>query len=255
MSDKNWSLEETIIAFNLYCKIPFKNSSKSHPEVIKYARLLGRSPSAVNMKIGNLGRLDPSLQQKGITGLTHGSRIEKEVWERFRNNPEMLIYESERLIAEYSQNRIEDSAQIDRRGLPEGKERMIVVKQRINQSFFRSTVLSAYNFVCCISGVGNPQLLDACHIADWAENETNRTNPSNGLCMNPFFHRAYDKYFIAITPDYKIIISDELMEKASKDSLRKYLESLDGEAITMPDKFMPDRNLLDAHYTKFKNRL
>ena len=50
---KNWSREETIIAFNAYCKIAFKNSSKQHPLIIHYAQILGRTPSALNMKIGN----------------------------------------------------------------------------------------------------------------------------------------------------------------------------------------------------------
>jgi len=32
---EKWTREVTIIAFNLYCKIPFKDSSKTHPEVIR----------------------------------------------------------------------------------------------------------------------------------------------------------------------------------------------------------------------------
>lgn len=56
---KNWSKEETIIAFNTYCKIPFRSRNKSHPLVVRYAQILGRTPSALNMKIGNIGRLDP----------------------------------------------------------------------------------------------------------------------------------------------------------------------------------------------------
>ena len=70
---KNWTRNETIIAFNLYCKIPFKNCSKMHPMIIKYANILGRTPSALNMKIGNIGRLDPDLKSQGISGLTHGA--------------------------------------------------------------------------------------------------------------------------------------------------------------------------------------
>jgi putative restriction endonuclease len=31
----NWTREETIIAFNVYCKIPFKNSSKTNATIIK----------------------------------------------------------------------------------------------------------------------------------------------------------------------------------------------------------------------------
>ncbi|MGM9843711.1 MAG: hypothetical protein ACI30S_05750 [Muribaculaceae bacterium] len=56
-----WTREETIIAFNLYCKIPVNRSSKTHPLVVKYARIIGRSPSALNMKICNIGRLDEGV--------------------------------------------------------------------------------------------------------------------------------------------------------------------------------------------------
>ena len=59
INKRNWTREEEIIVFNLYCKIPFKNSSKNHPEVIKIANLINRTPSSVNMKIGNFGSFDP----------------------------------------------------------------------------------------------------------------------------------------------------------------------------------------------------
>ena len=36
MAKNNWNREETIVAFNLYYKIPFKSSSKTNPTVIKY---------------------------------------------------------------------------------------------------------------------------------------------------------------------------------------------------------------------------
>ena len=87
MSDEKynvrWTREETIVALNLYCKIPFKDSRASHPLVIEYANLIGRSPAAMNLKIGNLGRLDPMLQAKGITGLTNGSKLDVIVWNEF----------------------------------------------------------------------------------------------------------------------------------------------------------------------------
>ena len=77
----NWTREETIIAFNVYCKNPFKDSSMNHPMIVKYAKIIGRTPSALNMKVGNLGRLDPKLKEKGIVGLSHGSKVEKMVWD------------------------------------------------------------------------------------------------------------------------------------------------------------------------------
>ena len=39
---KDWTREETIVAFNMYCKIPFKSSSKTNPSVVKYANMIER---------------------------------------------------------------------------------------------------------------------------------------------------------------------------------------------------------------------
>ena len=140
--NNNWTKEETIIAFNVYCKIPFKDSNKNHPMIIEYAKIIGRSPSALNMKVGNLGRLDPKLKEKGIVGLSHGSKIERIVWEEFYANPEQFAYESECLIAKYANKSIEKSSKININDLPNGKERETIVKLRVNQSFFRSAVMT-----------------------------------------------------------------------------------------------------------------
>ena len=249
--NNNWTKEETIIAFNVYCKIPFKDSNKNHPMIIEYAKIIGRSPSALNMKVGNLGRLDPKLKEKGIVGLSHGSIIERIVWEEFYANPEQFAYESECLIAKYANKSIEKSSKIDIKDLPNGKERETIVKLRVNQSFFRSAVMTSYNNRCCVSGVGNPQLLEACHIVSWADDSHNRTNPENGLCLNSLFHRAYDKHLMAITPDYEIIISENFMEKVEDSTFEKYLKEINGRKINMPTRFYPQRELLDIHYQKY----
>lgn len=246
----NWTREETIIAFNVYCKIPFKDSSKNHPLIVRYANIIGRSPSALNMKIGNIGRLDPLLREKGIVGLSHGSKIEQLVWDEFYRNPEKLVYESECLIAKYSNGNVENT--IDIANLPGGKERIAIIKQRINQSFFRTTVLASYNSMCCISGISNPRLVEACHISGWAEDIRNRTNPHNGICLNPFFHQAYDKYYIAITSDFTIEISDALFDNTKEESSRLYFQAINKRKMYLPEKFLPDRDLLQAHYENYK---
>ena len=239
-----WTREETIVAFNVYCKIPFKSSRKTHPMIIKYAKLLGRSSSALNMKVGNIGRLDPDLKERGISGLIHGSKMEEEVWNEFYDNPELLAFESEKIIAQRSHQSIEDSTAIQIDDLPQGLERAAIIRQRVNQSFFRSAVTSAYNFKCCISGIKSPQLVEACHILDWHKDPNNRTNPKNGLCMNPFFHKAYDKHLLAITPDLSIIVSEELFQSATEESFFNYLKEINGRKILIPDKFLPQRDLL-----------
>ncbi len=248
-----WTREETIIAFNVYCKIPFKDCNKTHPLIVKYAKIIGRSPSALNMKVGNLGRLDPNLQKKGIVGLAHGAKMEQDVWGEFYENPDKLAYESECLVAKYAQQNIETIANIDVNNLPDGKERLAIIKQRVNQSFFRSSVMCSYNFKCCVSGIGNPELLEACHIIDWSEDLNNRSNPKNGLCLNTLFHKAYDKFLIAITPDYNIVISEKMIEQTEDESFRDYLLSLQNKMLILPNRFYPQKDFLDYHYQKYLN--
>lgn len=247
----NWTREQTIVALNVYCKIPFKNSSARHPMVQEYARLLGRTPAALNFKIGNLGSFDPVLRAKGIVGLGHTSKMDETVWTEFFDNPEKLAYESEKIIAELRHQTIEESTAIDLNDLPEGAERTTVTRQRINQQFFHDAVLCSYEDRCCITGIGHHLLLEACHISSWRDDVKNRTNPKNGLCMTPTFHRAYDKFLMAITPDYEIVISEQMMECAKSEETRRYLASLQHKKIMMPEKFAPEQDLLARHYEEY----
>ena len=102
--------------------------------------------------------------------------------------------------------------------------------------------------------MGNSQLLEACHIVDWTTEVENRTNPKNGLCLNSFFHREYDKHLIAITPDYKVLLAEELIAKTVNIAFKTYLEAINGSLIALPDKFKPQKDLLELHYKAFLNR-
>ncbi len=247
MKRENWSKEETIIAFNVYCKIPFKNTSKTHPLIIKYANIIGRSPSALNMKIGNFGRLDPELKKLGITGLTNGSKLEEEVWNEFNNNWDDLAFESEKLIAKFQNKSIDEVQIIDTSQLPEGKDKLKRVRTRVNQSFFRSTILASYNSKCCITGLSISNFLVASHIKPWSKDKINRINPHNGLCLNSLHDKAFDKGFITVTPDYKIKISKILYDK--NDSItNKFFIEYDNKKIILPDRFLPSKEFLDYHY-------
>ena len=249
----SWTREQLIMALNVYCKIPFKDVKEWHPIIQKYAPLIGRSPVALKMKVGNFGRFDPILKAKGIVGLSNGSKAEEPVWNEFWGNSEKLAYESEKLFAERAGKTIEEYAAIDTLTIPQGKEREVVIRQRVNQNFFREAVLTAYLNQCCITGISNTPLLEACHISGWADDVNNRTNPKNGLCMTPLFHRAYDKYLIAITPDCHIVISEKLLDGVKEERFLSYLKSIQGRSIIMPEKFSPDKNLLAKHFDIYKS--
>lgn len=248
MARNNWSKEETIIAFNVYCKIPFKSSSKTNPTIIKYANIIGRSPSALNMKVGNFGRLDPELKKQGITGLVNGSKLEEDVWNEFNGNWEKLAFESEELIAKFQNKTIEETEEINLDELPEGKERETIVKARVNQNFFRSTILSSYNLKCCVTGLSIPDFLVASHIKPWAKDKENRINPHNGLCLNSIHDKAFDKGFITVTPDYKILVSNYFNDYSNEQAINDFFKKYQNQSIILPDRFLPSKEFLEYHY-------
>lgn len=243
----NWTREETIIAFNVYCKVPFKNSNKKNPIIIRYANVIGRSPSALNMKVGNFGRLDPELKKQGITGLVNGSKLDEDIWNEFNGNWEKLAYESELLISKFANKPLEEISDIETADIKEGIEREAIIKQRVNQSFFRSTILSSYYFKCCITGLSIPDFLVASHIIPWSKNTEHRLNPRNGLCLNSIHDKAFDKGYITITPDFTVKLSTNFnifkQEKAVRDFFLKY----ENQKINLPDKFLPSKEFLDYH--------
>lgn len=244
----NWTKEETIIAFNVYCKIPFKSSSKTNPTIIKYANIIGRSPSALNMKVGNFGRLDPELKRQGIVGLGNGSKLDEIVWDEFNGNWDKLAYKSEILLAKFQNKNIEENIEIDIFEFPIGIEREALIKQRVNQSFFRSTILSSYNLKCCITGLSVTDFLVASHIKPWKVDEKNRLNPHNGLCLNSIHDKAFDKGFLTITPDYKIKVSKYFEEIKDDNSIPDFFLKYNDQSIILPDRFLPSKDFLDWHY-------
>lgn len=250
----NWTREETIVAFNVYCKIPFKSSRKTNPTIIKYANIIGRSPSALNMKVGNFGRLDPELKKQGITGLENGSKLEEEIWNEFNGNWDKLAFESEKLIAEFQNKTIEQIETFDLEDLPKGEERETTIKTRVNQSFFRSAILSSYNLKCCITGLSIPQLLSASHIKPWKIDTENRTNPHNGLCLSNIHHQAFDEGFITVTPDYKIKVSKHFDDFKKDEAVSDFFLKYENQSIILPDRFLPNKDFLNWHYHEIFKR-
>lgn len=246
-----WTFDETLVAFYVYSRVPFARVTRRHPLVVECARLIGRTPSALGMKVGNLGRWDTSLRARGIVGLRHGARLEGAVWEAFNADPEGTAVRCEELVARYRGEDVVTSAGVSVRDLPLGETRERVVRARIGQSFFRAAVLSAYGERCCVTGLGAPQLLEACHIVSWQEDAPNRTNPCNGLCLNVLLHRAYDSNLFAVTPDYEVVVSDTLQRAAGDNALCEWIVGLAGSQLRLPDKFLPDRELLSMHFAEY----
>jgi len=248
MPSNKWTREELILAFNLYCKIPFGTIHIHNPQIIALAKILGRTPSAVSWKLANLASLDPTLKKRNIAGASHGSKLDAEVWNEFVGDWERLAFESEKLLAQKIGKRVEDMSEVESFDLPKaGKERETIVRVRVNQSFFRKAVLAAYDFKCCVTGLELPELLNASHIIPWAKDEANRINPRNGLCLNAIHDRAFDRGLLTITPDLTIKVSKSVKKGKVSDAVQDFLLRYDGLEINKPTRFLPDVKFLKYH--------
>jgi len=255
MQKHNWTREELIVAFNLYCKTPFAKIDTRNSGVKELAHIIGRSVSAVALTLVNFARLDPALRARNVSGMRHGSKAQEKIWNEFAGNWESLAFESERILADYKKTPVEESARIFTDDLNiEGRERESIVKTRVNQNFFRATVLASYNNHCCITGISVPELLVAGHIIPWATDKKNRMNPANGLCLNALHDRAFDKGLLTITPDYTVKLSAPLLEKLKKIKSELFFLPYNGQKIQLPSKFLPLKEFFEYHNSViFKN--
>lgn len=254
MTNKNWTREQVLIALNLYCQLPFGKLHKGNRLIIETAKLIGRTPSSLAMKLTNLAGLDPAITESGRRGLSGSSALDKEIWLEFQTNPDAVGYESQLLMdALVRQDVVIDalsSATEPDDVFPSffGENTTAKVQVRVRQSFFRKAILSGYENRCCMTGLADSRLLVASHIVPWAKDEKNRLNPANGLCLSSLHDKAYDRGLITVTPDFLIKVSPQLKAEETNRFAKDYLIGLEGRKIALPRKFLPQRAFLDYHY-------
>ncbi len=247
-----WTRQQLLVAFSLYCQIPFGKLHHRNPEIIKYAELIERTPSALAMKLSNIASLDPVITSSGRRGLEGASLSDKSMWDEMQSNWGDFIKESEKEM-----HRLTESEQfISANNIPQenesgttdfrGTDKTVQTKVRVGQSFFRKAVLSAYNNKCCISGLTIPKLLVASHIVPWCVDESNRLNPKNGLLLSMLHDKAFDLGLITVNEDMTIRVSKK--EPTSNDSFYEAsIRSFEGKEITLPEKFHPHSEFLAYH--------
>ena len=95
---RDWTREELIAAFNLYCQLPFGKLHKTNPQIMKLADLLDRTASSVSMKLVNFASLDPAITANGRVGLKGASNLDRAIWAEFNTDWEGLAVESQLVI-------------------------------------------------------------------------------------------------------------------------------------------------------------
>ncbi len=219
--------------------------------MIELANQIGRSPGAVNMKLGNFASLDPAVIASGSVGLKNSSKADREIWTEFGNDWEALSLEAAKIR---NTNVFDGEFAFDEESLEylPGLDKKALVSVRVHQSFFREAVLSAYDNRCCITGLSAKKLLVASHIKPWkiSDPATERTNPRNGLCLNALHDKAFDRGLITLDEDYCVELSGELENDLDIELLEQFFYEYEGKRIVMPNKFVPDANMLRYHREK-----
>jgi putative restriction endonuclease len=142
--------------------------------------------------------------------------------------------------------------------LPASPERRYALREikaiAPHQASFREAVLSAYRGRCAICHLPEPRLLDAAHIIMDADEQLGQPVISNGLPLTKLHHAAFDAHLIGIDPNFRIHVSDRLLEIHDGPFLELGLKGIVGQLIQLPRRSedRPDRDRLARRFEEFK---
>lgn len=238
-----WIREQLILAFELYCRVPFGRITTRNPLIRELAVVLGRTPASVTRKLGNFGAFDPELAARNISGLTHGSKLDRAIWDEFHRDWNGLVVRAHDIKKELKPNERAEQPLVQ----PQGpSERIGTIKQRLHQSFFRDAVLSSYNTRCCVTGLPIIECLVAGHIIPWSVDERRRADPTNGLCLSGTFDRLFDTGLMTINDDLTLCVSKRLRDLTDRIVVEQ-VTARHGQRIIPPARFFPDPDCLRWH--------
>jgi putative restriction endonuclease len=252
----NWNRKQLIVALNLYWKIPYTKISGSSNSVIKQvASIIDRTPAALAYKLMNFTSLDAEKQKIGNRGKSAASSSDKEIWNEYFGQWEKLALDSSAILSTIQNKPIEEILNLEPElKFAEGREKERIVKTRVNQNDFRQRILASYNEKCSITGISITSLLVASHIIPWSKNIQERLNPKNGICLNSIHDKAFDKGLITITTDFKVKLSDAILQKRKDRTIQKYFIEYEGQPIFLPDRFCPSMEFLEYHHQNIFNK-
>ena len=129
------------------------------------------------------------------------------------------------------------------------------VQQRLHQATFREAVITAYRGRCALSGLREPILLDAAHIIEDKHERLGQPVVQNGIPLAKTHHAAFDAHLIGIDPDFRIHVSERILEQRDGPTLEA-IKKLHENRIYLPSRGQdrPDRDRLAMRFEQFKTR-
>lgn len=123
---------------------------------------------------------------------------------------------------------------------------------RLHQPIFREQILNAYSTACAVCHLKHSELLDAAHIISDSKPHGDPVVP-NGIALCKIHHAAYDRNFMGIRPDCKVVINSELLLEVDGPMLKYGLQEMHGSQIAIPrhPKARPDPVRLEERFAEF----
>jgi putative restriction endonuclease len=240
----HWTREQLLVAFTLYSQIPFGRLHSKNPDIIHYAGLIGRTPSALAMKLVNFASLDPFITESGRRGLKGVSNADRALWAEMNQNTEEFDRQCQLAMEQLEKpvTALQDITAPDY----SGRERTTIVKARVDQQLFRKNVLGAYEYRCCLTELEEPALLIASHIRPWSHAAEHRLNPSNGLCLSSLHDKAFDRGLITFNEHLELVLSPQIKKLKSSISDVNFTQ-YEGRKLRLPISYPPDAQQLAYH--------
>ncbi len=246
----NWTRPETLAALHLYLELPYGQLHKGNQKIQHLAQCIGRSPSALALKLCNLASLDSVVIASGRKGMSNVSSLDTLLWREREENWDDIALEALASFESYIYGHVlpqNEHIEVTKPTDFTGHSYLTMTRVRTNQHLFRKAILVGYDSTCCISGLRGDKLLIASHIIPWAYDTKNRLNPANGLCLSALHDRAYDQGLITVLPDHTIRVSTKLKTWQKDGFMQEALLRFDGESINLPERLAPKPEFLAWH--------
>jgi putative restriction endonuclease len=127
------------------------------------------------------------------------------------------------------------------------------VRVRLHQTAFRERVLEAYQQQCAFCRLRHQELLEAAHIIPDNYPEGEPLVP-NGMALCSLHHRAFDRAFLGLRPDYTIEVRPDILIEKDGPTLAHAIQALHGSRISLPRTIglRPDPERIAVRYKRFR---
>ena len=209
------------------------------------ARAIGRSPSALAMKLTNIASLDPAITQSLRTGLRNASANDRAMWREMEADWRRFAVETRLALEEVARDWLPTTQSSstqwrNRLQLPGwGGSGPSKTTARMGHDFFREAVRSAHTTNAAASPAClSPRSSSPVTSSPGATTAANRANPRNGLLLSALHDKAFDRGILTITDDMTVRVSPKYTESTG-NYFTSAIVNYEGSPISLPEIVRP----------------